>query len=387
MREKPKGDARLLQRGLGAMWNEDRDIDLFLQNNTLHLDALFKSRKWRLLFALSPRLRGLYADYRAAQTPQSQNAALARIIDAIEDKLLYRARAWLSSTREDVRVLRQQWGKRVRLDNSDARVKDYYSVVVIVKNEARYIKEFVLFYQATGADRVYVYDNDSTDNLVEVLQPFVDTGYVVYQKWPGRVVQTAAYRDAIRRTRHRTTWLAMVDADEFLYSPKDSTPKQLKAYERYLGVGVNWIVYGPNGHVSRPDGLVMDNYTSTLEDYNTPLNHHIKSIVQPRRVLCVQNVHFATYKKKGRAVSEDGSVIDNYPAFGRGVGKAFTRNNHHDVFRINHYMTKSLEDLEAKSRRGYPDGSPNRTYEGVAHAFEDHTIEDYSIKTFADMER
>ena len=367
-------------------------LDQFVRNNELFLNQLLKSRKGRLVFALSPKLRRLHAECDAADTLEGRNVALARLLDAFEDLLVYRATMWLKAAREDVRVFFRQRGRREKQDHSDPRAKDYYSVVTIAKNEARYMREFALFYQATGADRLYLYDNDSADGLVEVLRPFIDSGFVVYRKWPGRVVQTAAYRDAIRRTRHRTTWLAIVDADEFLLSPKGSMPEQLRAYERHPGVGVNWIEYGPNGHAARPEGLVMDNYTTTFADYDTSINHHIKSIVQPAKVLCMRHTHFPIYKGKRRAVDEAGNTLDNYPAFQPGAGKAFTRDNHRDIFRINHYAAKSLEDVEEKTQRGTADGAPSKAqieaYDALLRTFEkEPLVEDYSIKAFADIVR
>ena len=374
------------------MERQDAVLDQFVRNNELFLEWKLKSWKGRLAFALSPKLRRLHAECDAARIPECKNVALARLLDALEDLLAYRAIACLKAAREDARVLFRQRGKRNRQDRSNARAKDYYSVVTIVKDEARYMREFVLFYLVTGADRLYLYDNDSTDGLVEVLQPFIDAGFVVYQKWPGRVVQTAAYRDAIRRTRRRTTWLAIVDADEFLFSPKGSTPEQLKAYEQYPGVGVNWVEYGPNGHVSMPEGLVMDNCTTTFADYDNALNHHIKSIVQPAKVLSMLHTHFPIYKGKRRAVDEAGNTLDNFPAFQPGAGKAFTRGSHRDIFRINHYAAKSLEDVEEKTQRGAADGAPDKArieaYETILRAFEEEPLaEDYSIKPIADMVR
>ena len=193
----------------------------------------------------------------------------------------------------------------------------------------------MLFYKATGADRIYLYDNDSTDNLMNVIEPFIKEGFVVYQKWPGKVVQQAAYRDAIRRTRTRTKWLAIVDSDEYLFSPCGNMKDQLKAYEAYPGIGVNWRMFGPNGHDKRPNGLIMDNYTTTIANADELVNRHIKSIVQPKMVFTTYHTHYVIYKRHKYAVDEDKNLIDNTNAFYANAGKAFTSHNHSDTFRIN----------------------------------------------------
>lgn len=363
-------------------------LDIFIQNNTKYLDHIMHTKRSRRQVAASPRLRKLRAACDTASTPEEKCTALANFLNAFENLPRNKARRLKDALLDDLKALKQQWGKRVRYDNSPAHAKDYYSVAVIVKDEARNMREHVLFYLATGADRIYIYDNDSTDNLLEVLKPFIDSGYVVYQRWPGQAVQTAAYRDAIRRLRRKSTWLALIDADEFLFSPQGSMPDQLKAFEDYPGVGVNWVTFGPNGHDRRPEGLTMDNYTTTFTNYNEGINLHTKSIVQPKEVFSVSNCHFAFYKRGRFAVNEQKEHIDNYAALAPLVGRAFTKRNYHDVFRINHYWTRSLEDLEEKHRRGFASGRPRRSFDAELNAFRELPMSyDYTIEPYADMVR
>ena len=353
----------------------------FLNYNRAYVRRLRRSRKNRWIFAVDAKIRRLYAECSKQNSPEQENAALAAVLNHYEEGPFWRAKKWLVCFLDDFSLFIRQFGKRKTIDRSDKNARDYYSLAVIVKNEARYLREYILFYEATGADRIYLYDNDSTDELMNVLDPFLKSGFVIYRKWPGRNVQAGAYRDALRRTRSRTKWLAFIDADEFLFSPKGSMPDQLKAYEKYPGVGANWVVYGPNGHERRPDGLVMDEYTTTLEEINSGFNCHIKSIVQPKQVFLVYHPHFAVYKGKGYAVGEDFVPLDNRST------RAFSLMNNREIFRINHYNSKSLEDLREKCRKGYPDGSPNAKYDDQVRIVDCPMIEDYSIKPYADYVR
>lgn len=367
---------------------ESAQINMFLQNNNAALGLLrCYSRLFRLALRTNRKIRRRYAEYCEQTDPHKKNEACAQVLNSFENGLIKRMKRWYMCFAEDIRLHFTQWGKRRTIDNSEKSRQDYYSVVVITKNSARYIQEFILFYQATGADRIYLYDNDSTDNLMEKILPFTESGFVVYRRWPGKVVQTAAYRDAVRRTKRRTKWLAIVDDDEFLFSPKGSMPEQLRDYEDYPGVGANWVLFGPNGHEASPTGLVMDNYTATFEDGDTIGNHHIKSIVQPRKIFCIHHTHFAEYKRGRYAVDEKKQAIDNYSAVLPNTGKAFTPGNYRDVFRINHYCTKSLEDLRRKCERGFPDGSPNADYDNMVDAFSAPMIEDVAIAPYANIVR
>ena len=51
------------------------------------------------------------------------------------------------------------------------------AVAAIAKNEGPYIKEWIEFYIKQGVSHFLIYDNDSTDNMYDVLQPYVTGGY------------------------------------------------------------------------------------------------------------------------------------------------------------------------------------------------------------------
>ena len=365
----------------------NENSELFLRNNAKYLENVRSSKIVRLAFALDPKIRKRFAEYRAAEDTERKLTACTETLNALHDTLLWRTRMRCKCAGEDVRVFLQQIGRRKSIDNSGKGNRDYYSIVLVAKDEARYIRELILFYQATGADRIYLYDNDSSDNLLEEIGPFLKSGLVVYRRYSGRRIQTAAYRDAVRRTRNRTAWLAMVDCDEFLFSPKGAMPEQLRKYEQYPAVGANWVMFGPNGHDRRPEGLIMDNYTTRMADTDSPINCHIKSIVRPNRVFTIDHVHYALYKNKEYAVDENRDVLDCRNAYAMRGGKAFTAHNNREIFRINHYITRSLEDLEEKCRKGYPDGMPNADFEEQMKPFREAQEEDRSIKEYADIVR
>ncbi|CAM9684302.1 unnamed protein product, partial [Hapterophycus canaliculatus] len=54
------------------------------------------------------------------------------------------------------------------------------AICVRTKDFARFLPEWIAFHYVLGVDEIGVYDDDSTDNTREVLQPFVDAGIVNY---------------------------------------------------------------------------------------------------------------------------------------------------------------------------------------------------------------
>ena len=257
---------------------------------------------------------------------------------------------------------------------------DELAIAIMIKNEGIYIKEWLDFYITMGVDRFYIFDNGSTDNTFEILKPYIESKIVILTHYPGKAVQINSYNDAIRCCkRNNTKWLALLDADEFLYPVEKGNLKDaLKEYENEVGIGVNWVVYGPCGHEKRPEGYVTKAYTQTFADRNNELNLRFKSIVKPKEVKMMVSPHYALFRKKKLMVDENHVIISG----GDFVVKnqyACTYKHNSSKFAINHYWTKSLEELKAKCNRGYADGAVNANYERTLERLKGEKMEDTRI--------
>jgi hypothetical protein len=51
-------------------------------------------------------------------------------------------------------------------------MRHWLAVCTIVRNEARYMKEWIENHLLEGVTMFFIYDNGSTDNLREILKPF-----------------------------------------------------------------------------------------------------------------------------------------------------------------------------------------------------------------------
>jgi len=179
---------------------------------------------------------------------------------------------------------------------------------------------------------------------------------MVYLKFPGKKVQIHAYNVACNLCKKSSRWLALIDADEFIVPVEaDNLPQILKDYENYPALGVNWILYGPSGHDVAPTGLVCENYKMTFADRNNELNCRIKSIVNPRLVRSVVSPHHCLYIGDTFAVDENKDEIIGEAIYAKYSSMACTMFNHTSKIRINHYWTKSKDELLKKCVRGYPD--------------------------------
>jgi hypothetical protein len=210
------------------------------------------------------------------------------------------------------------------------------AICAIFRNEARYLPEWIEFHQRQGADRFYLYDNDSDDGWQEALAPYRDV--IELHPWPKPRGQLAAYGDCIRRHRWDSRWIAFIDVDEFLFSPAGRLPDVLARFKRASAVCANWRVYGTSGHVEPAEGRVTDVYVRRAED-NHPLNRHVKSIVFPPMTgVHVENPHF--FPHYTAPVGERGDRVHG----------PFRDPPTADLLRINHYYTRSQSEYGRKRK-------------------------------------
>lgn len=134
------------------------------------------------------------------------------------------------------------------------------SIVAIIKNEGQYIEEWVRYHIVAGVQKFYLYNNDSSDNTEEVLKKYIDAGYVNLIPFPGVAMQLLAYNDAIYRFKHKTRYMAIIDADEFLYScntsmsVRDEVADIFSSFPQAGGIAVNWRMFGSSGLLKKPIG-------------------------------------------------------------------------------------------------------------------------------------
>ena len=253
--------------------------------------------------------------------------------------------------------------------------KVYLSIAAVLFNEARYVKEWIEYHKLAGVERFYIYDNGSTDNVQEILKPYIDEGTVFYHYVPGIAMQNKIYRDAICKYKKQTRWMAIIDLDEFIVPVEKKTiPEFLKDYEKYPAVVINWQVFDSNGFVEPPTsggGLVCANYIRTYADDNSPINLHVKSIVNPKKVKSIVNPHFCYYKHQTCAVDEN---------FKKAEGP-FTKTHSSSKIKINHYHCKSKTEYLLKLDKWCADIKKKRI-------FDERTINisewkyDYEIQKF-----
>lgn len=253
------------------------------------------------------------------------------------------------------------------------------AVVAIVKDEAPYIREWIEYHKLVGVDKFYIYDNESSDNLKEVLSSYILNGEVEYMYYPGHRVQCEVYNFATKRVKFNCKYVAYIDIDEFIL-PIDADKKVpsivdevLTLYPKAAGLAVQWLMFGSSGHKRKPEGLVIENYTKCAEQLFHE-NMYVKTIANPRRISCFVDPHAPCFYRSFCNITSDGNVVK---------GSVTGESRCYELIRVNHYFTKSYEEFIAKRNRG------RATSEGIydISAFSNtdkNDVEDKCILYYAD---
>jgi glycosyltransferase involved in cell wall biosynthesis len=234
---------------------------------------------------------------------------------------------------------------------------DTLAICAIVKNEARYIREWIEFHLLVGVDRFFIYDNDSDDETLDVLRPYYNADLVQIIRWPGAAAQLPAYQHALRAWGRSVKWMAFLDADEFLFTiDGQPIPRLLDTYRTVVAaVGVCWAVYGTGG-VRHPCHLVAESYNYRTND--RALNCHVKSIVRTSLALDRRPADPHHFPVAGDSIDE----------LGRPLQGPFAITPTHDLIRINHYISKSVAEARAKMERRRADNDELRTMDLLAES-------------------
>jgi hypothetical protein len=204
---------------------------------------------------------------------------------------------------------------------------------MMFRDEADYLEEWLEFHDRVGFEHFFLYDNLSRDDWrPRIPKRLLDENRVSVITVPHEKAQIQAFNHCLRQARGRVRWLALLDADEFVYPARDgeSMLEILSEFSEAPAVAINWQMFGTDGHILRPRGRVLDNYKACA----AAGNQHVKVIVQPELTVRMVTPHHAIYVGGRTAVNELGAPVHG----------PFSTPPTLERLRINHYWTKSVEE-------------------------------------------
>ena len=220
------------------------------------------------------------------------------------------------------------------------------TVVAIAKNEGQYISEWIAHNLAIGFDKIVIYINDSTDDMLHIVQKiekkYENISHIIWPSVVGISPQVSAYNSAI--TAVDTEWVCFLDIDEFLvpFGYGD-----LKGFLKIIpddvsSVHINWRNFGSSGRTEPNYESVTDAFTRCAPQQWG--NHfHYKSIA---RTALIEDVHIHdTAMKSGRRTLSDFDVFEMQY---RGIANRVAYNG----VQINHYQSKTYPEFCSRMQRG-----------------------------------
>jgi glycosyltransferase involved in cell wall biosynthesis len=230
-------------------------------------------------------------------------------------------------------------------------------ITAIVKDEGLYLKEWLIFHSLQTVDAFFIYDNGSTDNTREIVEQFkLDYPYLQVNliDWQGRCQQLPAYNHSVKNNKD-VDWMAFLDADEFLYSPKGYSIKEYietitHVNYKIAGVVAKWKLFGSAGADRHEKGLVIERFTKCADR----VDQHCKSIMRMDQLISAgRNTH--TFRSTGIIVDEDMHTLPyEYATLSKAGASTIC---------INHYHTKSKEEYRLRCQKGCADSEGQREFE------------------------
>lgn len=231
------------------------------------------------------------------------------------------------------------------------------SILACLKDEADYIEEWIEYYKIMGVEHFYIYNNNSTDNIEEVLSPYIEEGLVTLVEHPGRGMQTTMYAHALKNFRLETKWLIVADIDEFMLPKSHATLIDfVNAHPQYNQLITQWSLFGDSGHKTKPEGIVIENFLYK-EKFST-CAYNTKAIIRPSKTMTIGIHSSATPKTKYCSLEE---------------------------IQCNHYFTKSEEEyVTKKAARGSVLAGLNRHTQARYERFNKNEVFDDSMLQYVD---
>ncbi|MBR1421272.1 MAG: glycosyltransferase family 2 protein [Selenomonadaceae bacterium] len=274
--------------------------------------------------------------------------------------------------------------------SGDILFENQIAIVVPVKNESRYIEEWLDYHYRIGVDKFYIYDNNSEDrsDLQKILEPWISEGIVDYQIFDGASAQLQAYCDAIKNHQFDCKYMGFFDLDEFVFVKDrsnllDFLNSIFNSNSNINALGIDMRIFGSSGKMYRESGGVIERFTRRQSDI-APQGISSKLIANPRYVKLIPSPHFIFNYDGKISVNENLLQLKNQIA---------TTYNSAQKIQLNHYILKSREEFDSKTLRGAGTGEfydrEKRFREFDFNEFEDRSLLDYwnDLKKFSRRDR
>lgn len=263
------------------------------------------------------------------------------------------------------------------------------AVAAIVQNEAGRIADWLRFQAICGVRTVFLYDNASTDQTVEIAEQFkaLDVRIIpwaidvrISKSKLALRPQPLAYAHAVCSFGAHYRWMTFLDIDEYIVPVHaTSIEESLSTLPPHPNISLPWTMFGFDGHKEPPDLPPPLAFERKSAKKSGPLLNY-KCILDPCDVTQIQVHKHETASKGTESINDRGVAAKNYKA--RLVETFATT----DALQLNHYYTMSQSEMETKISKGAVSGISNderaNRVRSIAAEIEEQTIPDEVARRF-----
>ena len=220
----------------------------------------------------------------------------------------------------------------------------------IIKNEHRYLEEWIKHNLSIGVDKIFLYEDEGSESHSEITDKYenvvIDSIDVIKEKKVRTNKQITLYNWFLNKYKGIFDYMIAIDPDEYINFEGFSNIHDFgDSFGDFQAIALYYKWMSANNHVERPNGNIVDNYTedvdhSELWQFKTivNLNSTIGEKVRFINSHCVKGI--TTINTKGEEIStkRNNKEYENSKTF----VKAY----------IKHYVSKSWEDWVERLVRG-----------------------------------
>jgi glycosyltransferase involved in cell wall biosynthesis len=247
------------------------------------------------------------------------------------------------------------------------------SVCVCIKNEAKYMEEFIKHYINQGVDHFYIINNNSDDNIEEIINQSIykcsitlvndNRNINILNSNEGPHLHKEMLNENLYEIiKKDTKWAIIVDVDEFMYGKNGHTIKTyLSTIDNNIGcIYVIWNIINPNkdSNNNLVNEFSLKNNTKRL---NYDLIHQLsffvknannfgKSIVRTSMLIDSKKLWLHKIQVNGTTITNYNNVIEHN--YDNNNCITYSEDNFEKLnITLNHYAIRNLEDYHKKQRQ------------------------------------
>lgn len=250
-----------------------------------------------------------------------------------------------------------------------------FTVLASVRNEGPFLVEWVTWYRRMGFTDIVLVSNDCSDHSPALMDALQAAGWITHLRHevPDGQQITARKLAAAKALPQvdETDWLLVCDVDEFLvvHGGGGLITDLIPARSDFLGMAINWRVFGTSGRDLWQDGLTHRQFTLSAASANT-CNASVKTIHAhpnwfrklgehgPKRLLPRRAGAWGTGAM--RWVNADGTDLPEWHPEGEYMRRVEPQHISHRTAAMHHYMVRSKESFWLKKGQLSPVAGKNR---------------------------